>query len=144
MVLFFILTVALLGLIPLIVFLWKKKGKKGGAAFLSIVVGVFMIINLTSVIYHAAGNERTYQERLARREALTSLRQKVTDHEEIPIYPALGPNKQNYDEPAEVERLIHDFNLALDHEKGIRENVFLSWYGFQYSLDHYDDLRIPE
>ncbi len=144
MVLFLIITLAILGLIPLVVFLWRKKKKVGVAAFASVVLAVFLIANLTSVIYHAAGNERTYQERLARREALISLREEIAQGGEIPIHPPLGPNKQNYDEPEEVERIVHDFNLALDREKSIRENPFLSWYGFQYSVDHYAELKIPE
>lgn len=130
MLLFFLITLFSLGFIPLSLLTKKKKIPEGIGAFSSLILGMMFIFNLTSVTYHAFGNQKAYETSLQKREELIHRYNETKDVED----------KET--EFKKVTKEIHWYNEELRQNKEMAGSLWLDWYSYSYASEHFEELVI--
>lgn len=130
MLLFFLITIFSLGFIPLSLLTKKKKIPEGIGAFSSLILGMIFIFNLTSVTYHAFGNQKAYETSLQKREELISRYNETKD------------NEDKETEFKKVTKEIRWYNEELRQNKEMAGSLWLDWYSYSYASEHFEELVI--
>ena len=130
MLLFIFITIVSLGFIPLSLLTKKKKIPEGIGAFSSLILGMAFVFNLTSVAYHAFGNQKAYEISLQNREDLMERYLEAKNDE----------NKGS--ELQKVTKEIAWYNEELRQNKEMADSIWVNWYSYSYASEHFDELII--
>ncbi len=130
MLLFFLITIVSLGFIPLSLLTKKKRIPEGIGAFSSLILGMVFVFNLTSVTYHAFGNQKAYEASLQQREDL------------IARYNDAKNDENKITELKQVAKEIGWYNEELRQNKEMAGSIWMNWYSYSYASEHFEELVI--
>ena len=133
MIVFILLIVLTLDIIPIAIFLKKKKIRPGLGATLILFIGVMGAMNLVSGIYHMAANEHAYKAAIEKREDIL---ERESDLLALPVEerPEKDTNK--------VKKDARYFNLELENDRNLASSPWVGVFTFRYATEHFDELYI--